>query len=110
MAILLSNGVLRFIQRYHHDLVSLLGHGASQREITAIVAVVASLVAMVTSTVALLATPLLILVFRPLLPWVSFHASDAVIPLLAVLGALLIALVAARRAIAAFGPDVVFRS
>ena len=110
MAILLSNGVLRFIQRYHHDLVSLLGHGASQREITAIVAVVASLVAMVTSTVALLATPMLILVFRPLLPWVSFHASDAVIPLLAVLGALLIALVAARRAIAAFGPDVVFRS
>jgi putative ABC transport system permease protein len=110
MAILLSNGVLRFIQRYHQDLVSLLGHGASQREITAIVAIVASLIAVVTMTTALLATPVMIALFQPLLPWVTFRLSDALVPALAVVGALGIALLSARRAIADFAPDVVFRS
>lgn len=110
MAILLSNGVLRFIQRYHHDLVSLLGHGASQREITAIVAMIATLVAVVTSIAALVATPAMIALFRPLLPWVGFRLGDTLVPLLAVLAALGIALMSARRAIVAFAPDVVFRS
>ena len=110
MAILLSNGVLRFIQRYHHDLISLLGHGANQRDITLIVGSIAVLIALFTMAAALLITPVMIALFRPLLPWVSFHASDAVVPLLAVLASLLIALGAARRAIAAYGPDIVFRS
>ncbi len=110
MTILLSNGVLRFVQRYHQDLVSLLGHGATQREITVIVALIATLIAMVTMATALLATPVMIAMFRPLLPWVAFRPEDALVPLAAVLLALGAALVAARRAIAAFGPDVVFRS
>ncbi|MGB7655348.1 MAG: hypothetical protein WBL74_07690 [Novosphingobium sp.] len=110
MAILLSNGVLRFIQRYHHDLISLLGHGANQRDITRIVGSIAVLIALFTMAAALLVTPVMIALFRPLLPWVSFRPSDAVVPLLAVLASLLIALGAARRAIAAYGPDIVFRS
>jgi len=110
MAILLSNGVLRFVQRYHHDLVSLLGHGATQREITRIVAAIATLIAAVTLVTAMLATPLLIAGFRPLLPWVAFHPADALLPMAAVLLSLGVALLAARRAIAAFAPDVVFRS
>lgn len=110
MAILLSNGVLRFIQRYHHDLISLLGHGANQRDITVIVGSIAVLVALFTMAAALLVTPVMIALFRPLLPWVSFRPSDAIVPLLAVLASLLVALGAARRAIANYGPDIVFRS
>lgn len=110
MAILLSNGVLRFVQRYHHDLVSLIGHGATRREITQIVAMIAALIAAVTTATAMLATPVLIMAFRPLLPWVAFRLQDSFVPLAAVVLSLSIALFAARRAIAAFGPDVVFRS
>lgn len=110
MAILLTNGVLRFIQRYHHDLVSLLGHGASQREITNIVGGIASLVAVVTMAGALFTTPFIIALFRPLLPWVSFTLGDALVPLAAVLLSLGMALIASRQAIAAYGPDIVFRS
>jgi hypothetical protein len=110
MAILLTNGVLRFIQRYHHDLISLLGHGANQREITAIVGGIASLVAVVTMVGALVTTPVIIMLFRPLLPWVSFSFADAAIPLAAVLLSLCMALVASKQAIGAYGPDIVFRS
>jgi hypothetical protein len=110
MAILLTNGVLRFIQRYHHDLISLLGHGANQREITIIVAGIASIVAVVTMAGALLATPIIIVLFRPLLPWVSFHLADAMVPLAAVVLSLCMALIASKQAIAAFGPEIVFRS
>jgi hypothetical protein len=110
MAILLSNGVLRFVQRYHHDLVSLLGHGATQREITVIVAAIATMIAAFTLTTAMLATPVLIAGFRPLLPWVAFRVADSLVPMAAVLLSLGVALLAARRAIAAFAPDVVFRS
>lgn len=110
MAILLSNGVLRFVQHYHHDLVSLLGHGATQRDITLIVAMIATLIAIVTMATAMLATPVMISAFQPLLPWVAFRHTDVIVPLLAVLLSLAVALVAARRAIAAFAPDIVFRS
>lgn len=110
MAILLTNGVLRFIQRYHHDLVSLLGHGASQREITAIVGGIATLVAVITMVGSLLVTPVLIILFRPLLPWVSFSPIDALVPLITILLSLGLALVASKQAISAYGPDIVFRS
>lgn len=110
MAILLANGVLRFIQRYHHDFVSLLGHGADQRDITVIVAGIASLIAMVTMLAAVTVTPVMILAFRSLLPWAAFNLFDALVPLATVALSLVVALFAARRSIAEFGPEVVFRS
>lgn len=110
MAILLSNGVLRFIQRYHQDLISLLGHGANQRDITVIVASIATLIALVTMAAAVVVTPIMILLFRPILPWVSFQSGDTIVPLVAILLSLIIALGTARRAIAAYGPETVFRS
>ena len=109
MAILLANGVLRFIQRYHQDFVSLLGHGADQRDITLIVAGIATLIAAVTMMSALVVTPVMILAFRGLLPWASFNLFDALVPLSAVVVSLGVALLAARRSIAAFGPEAVFR-
>lgn len=109
MAILLANGVLRFIQRYHQDFVSLLGHGADQRDITLIVAGIATLIAAVTMISALVVTPVMILAFRGLLPWASFNLFDALVPLSTVVVSLGVALLAARRSIAAFGPEAVFR-
>jgi hypothetical protein len=90
--------------------VSLLGHGANQRELTMIVAMIATLIALVTMTMAVLATPVIIAAFQPLLPWVTFQLADTSVPLAAVLLSLGSAIIAARRAISAFAPDVVFRS
>lgn len=109
MAILLANGVLRFIQRYHHDLVSLLGHGAGTREITQIVAGIASLIAGVTIAAAMGITPFIIRLVAPILPWTSFRFIDALVPMAGVLISLLIAMLASRRAISAYGPEAVFR-
>lgn len=110
MAILMANGVMRFVQRYHHDLVSLIGIGASRRDIALIVGGVAAAIALVTMVIALAATPLIIRIMTPLLPWVSFVPGDAAVPLGAVAAALLIAMIAARRAVSAYGPEVVFRT
>jgi hypothetical protein len=104
MVILLANGIGRFIQRYHQDLLSLLGHGASEREISMIVVVVALLIATVTLIAAMLLTPLVIALARPLLPWVFFRPSDTGLPILAIVAALLVAVLSSRRGIAAFGP------
>ena len=106
----MANGVLRFIQRYHQDFVSLLGHGADQRDITLIVAGIASLIATVTMVSALVVTPVMIVAFRGLLPWTTFNMVDALVPLAAVVVSLAVALIAARRSITAFGPEAVFRS
>lgn len=110
MAILLINGVLRFIQRYHYDLISLLGHGASQRDIRIIVGGIAALIAGATSALGLMATPLIIWAVQPILPWTMFYFTDAVVPLAGIMTALLLATLASRRAIAAYGPEAVFRT
>jgi hypothetical protein len=110
MAILLTNGVLRFIQRYNQDLLSLLGHGASRRDIGLIVGIIAALVAVVTILASFAITPLLIAVLNPLLPWTRFTFVDALLPLGAVVLSFAVAMLAARRAIDQFGPEAVFRS
>ncbi len=110
MMILLANGVLRFVQRYYADLLSLLGHGASQREIAAIVAVTTAVIAAGTLAGSIAVTPLLVFVFRPVLPWTTFGAGDLLAPVVGVSVAAMVAMLAARGAIAAFAPDAVFRS
>jgi hypothetical protein len=110
MVILLANGISRFIQRYHHDLLSLLGHGASEREVGAIIMMVAVLIAVVTGVAAVAVTPLAILSTNFMLPWVSFRLADMLVPLAAIGGALGFAIISARRALSAYGPETVFRS
>ena len=110
MVILLANGVLRFVQRYYQDLLSLLGHGATRSDIGAIVAGIALVIAAATLLGATAATPLLVLAFRSILPWVHFAAADLIAPLAAASLAFIIALVAAKNAVAAFAPDAVFRT
>lgn len=109
MVILFANGVLRFIQRYYQDLLSLLGHGASTREISQIVAGVAVMIGFATLAGSALATPVIVGGFKPLLPWVSFAATDLLAPLLGTGLAMGFALVSARGAISDFGPEAVFR-
>ncbi len=110
MVILLANGISRFIQRYHQDLLSLLGHGASERDISSIVAMVAVMIAAVTALVALLLNPVAIAATNRMMPWVSFRIADMLVPLAALLIALTVSGISARRAIAAYGPESVFRS
>ena len=110
MVILLANGISRFIQRYHHDLLSLLGHGASEREVGTIIMMVAVLIAVVTGVAAVAVTPLAILSTNFMLPWVSFRLTDMLVPLAAIGGALGFAIISARRALSAYGPETVFRS
>ena len=110
MVILLVNGVLRFIQRYFHDLVSLLGHGASQRDVGHIIAGIALVIAAVTLAGTLIITPLLVLLFRPLLPWAVFSAGDLAAPLTGTALALAMTMLSARGSLAAFAPDAVFRT
>ena len=110
MMILFTNGVLRFIQRYYSDLLSLLGHGASKHEIAVIVAGVAAAIAMATLAGSALVTPLIVAGFRPLLPWVAFTGTDLLAPLLSTALAMGFALISARGAIAEIGPEAVFRT
>lgn len=110
MVLLLANGVLRFIQRYYADLLSLLGHGADNRDIAAIVTGVAIAVAAVTLAGTAVVTPLMVAAFQPVLPWTGFRLSDLAAPLAGVMLALGVSILAAQRAIAGFGPVAVFRS
>jgi hypothetical protein len=110
MIILLANGISRFIQRYQQDLLSLLGHGGSAREVAAIIFLTAVLVAIVSLAMALAVTPIAIWIAKPLLPWVSFRILDMWLPLLAIIAAAATAILSSRRALLAFGPEAVFRT
>ena len=110
MMILLANGVLRFLQRYAQDLLSMLGHGAGQREVWLVAAGIAVVVAVLTTAAMLVLTPLMIALARPLLPWVSFAASDTLVPAAAMLIALIAAIASAGSAVRQYGPEAVFRT
>ena len=110
MMILLANGVLRFLQRYSQDLLSMLGHGAGQREVWLVAGGIAVVVATVTLAAMMVFTPLMILALKPLLPWVSFAAGDALVPAGAVLIALAVGIASAGSAVRQFGPEAVFRT
>ncbi len=110
MMILLANGVLRFLQRYSQDLLSMLGHGAGQREVWLVAGGIAVVVAAVTLAAMMLFTPLMILALKPLLPWVAFAPGDALVPAGAVLIALAVGIASAGSAVRQFGPEAVFRT
>lgn len=110
MMILLANGVSRFLQRYAQDLLSMLGHGAGQREVWLVAGGIAVVVAAATLLAMMVFTPLMIAAARPLLPWVFFVPADALVPALAVLLSLGVAIVSAGGAVRQFGPEAVFRT
>ncbi len=108
--ILQTNGILRFVQRYNPDLLSLLGHGAGEASILKIIGGVATCIVVVTLAIALAIAPLTIWACKSLLPWVIFKPSDILAPVVVSLMSMTVSIVAARRALAAFGPEAVFRT
>lgn len=110
MNVLLVSAIGRFVQRYDQDLLSLLGHGADQRDIATIIGGVVTFIALIALALALLAGPLVTTALRPLLPWVEFRLSDMAMPVAASGVGLVVALLLSRRAVGAYGPQAVFRS
>jgi hypothetical protein len=110
MMILLANGVMRFLQRFSQDLLSMLGHGAGQREVWLIAGGIALVVAVTTLGAMLALTPLMIGAMKPLLPWVFFQPADALVSAGTVITALGIAIVGAGSAVRQYGPEAVFRT
>ena len=110
MMILLANGVMRFLQRYSQDLLSMLGHGAGQRDVWLVAGGIAVVVAAATMAAMMVFTPLMILALKPLLPWVSFVAADALVPAGMVVVSLVVAMGSAGRAVREYGPEAVFRT
>jgi hypothetical protein len=110
MVILLVNSIGRFVQKYQNDLISILGHGGDRGDILDILLLIAGLITTTTMAAALVLSPLAALIAHPFLPWVQFRLADMPTPLLAGLLGFGAAVVTARRAIAAHGPDAVFRS
>lgn len=110
MILLMANGVLRFIQRYHSDLISLLGHGADRRDISMIVVGITIAIGAATLIGSAIVTPVLVWLFNGLLPWARFAVADLIAPIGGVLIAFLVSTLGTRKAIAGFSPDAVFRS
>jgi putative ABC transport system permease protein len=110
MIVLLVNAIGRFIQRYERDLLSLLGHGADNSEVLAIVVMTAAAISGLTLALGLVLTPLAVALGRPFLPWVKFRLSDMAIPSIAMAFGFCAAVLAAHRAISTQGPEVVFRT
>ncbi|HEX5263667.1 MAG TPA: hypothetical protein VFW13_09080 [Phenylobacterium sp.] len=110
MVVLLVNAIGRFIQRYERDLLSLLGHGADNSEILAIVVMTAAIISGLTLAVGLVLTPIAVALGQPFLPWVGFRLSDMAIPSIAMAFGFGAAVLSAHRAVFTQGTEAVFRS
>ncbi len=110
MAILLLNGVGRFVQRRTSDFISMIGHGASDGQMAAVLIGVAAMLIVGALAVAAVLVPVLQVIVRPILPWVTLKTGDAGFAL--AIGAICfgLAIVGASRELKRFPPDAMFRS
>ncbi|MGL4542664.1 MAG: hypothetical protein ACRCUI_09165, partial [Polymorphobacter sp.] len=110
MALLLVNGVGRFVQRRQSDIISMLGHGASPAHIAALLMAMAAFLIAGSLAQALLFVPLVVRAADGLLPWVAFKPVDAGFALAISLACLVASLFAAHRELERFPADAIFRS
>jgi hypothetical protein len=110
MVLLMLTSIGRFMQRRSQDFVSLIGHGASDRQLARLVACVAAVLTGGAGIVALVAVPLARALAAPMLPWVTLKPVDVAFALLLVAISFGLAVVAAVRALKRFPPHVIFRS
>jgi hypothetical protein len=110
MMLLMLTSIGRFIQRRSQDFVSLIGHGASDRQLAMLVGAVAAVLTGGAGLVALIAVPLARIVASPMLPWVTLKPADVVFALALVAVSFGLAVSAAVRALKRFPPHVIFRS
>jgi hypothetical protein len=76
MVVFLVNGITRFVQRRHADIMSLLGLGCSTRYIGRILLLVALLFPVGGVGIALLVVPLLRRATEAMVPWVAITEAD----------------------------------
>jgi hypothetical protein len=76
MIVFIVNGISRFVQRRHDDIMTMLGFGSSRDDIGRILILVALLFSVGGVVIGLLAAPLLTLAVRPLIPWVAMSLGD----------------------------------
>lgn len=110
MAILLLNGIGRFVQRRTSDFISMIGHGASDSQMAAVLVGVAALLITGALAMAAVLVPAMQLIVHPILPWVAFKPVDAGFALVVGVICFGLAIVSARRELERFPPDVMFRS
>ena len=110
MILLMLTSIGRFIQRRSQDFVSLIGHGAGDRQLAMLVGAVAAVLTGGAGLVALVAVPLARAAAAPMLPWVTLKPVDVVFALALVAISFGLAVFAAIRALRRFPPHVIFRS
>lgn len=110
MILLMLTSIGRFVQRRSQDFVSLIGHGASDRQLARLVGAVAAVLTGGAGAVALVAVPLARAVAAPMLPWVTLKPVDVAFALALVAISFGMAVFAAIRALKRFPPHVIFRS
>lgn len=110
MILLMLTSIGRFIQRRSQDFVSLIGHGATDRDLAILVAAVAAVLTGGAGLVALVAVPLAHLVAAQFLPWVTLKPVDLVFAAALIAIGFGLAVLAAVRALKGFPPHVIFRS
>lgn len=110
MVILLLNGVGRFMQRRNADFISMIGHGASDAQMAAVLIGVAGMLIAGALAMAAFLVPAMNLIVRPFLPWVTLKLVDAAFALAVAGLCLVLAILSARRELKRFPPDAIFRS
>ncbi|QMW23411.1 hypothetical protein [Sandaracinobacteroides saxicola] len=109
-ALLLVNGVGRFVQRRQADIISLIGHGSTRAQIGSILVGVASLLVAGAYLATLLLCPLLDVATDAWLPWVHFTPVNALAAGVVALLCWGVAVVASLGELRRFPADAIFRS
>lgn len=110
MILLMLTSIGRFVQRRSQDFISLIGHGASDRQLAMLVAAVAAVLTGGAGLVALVTVPIARAVAAPMLPWVTLKPVDVVFALALVAISFAMAVLSAIRSLKRFPPHVIFRS
>lgn len=74
--ILLTNGVGRFLQRRHKDLITILGFGGDPSVVAFILLYIALILALGSMLLAALLLPAVDVLSEPLIPWVEIDGTD----------------------------------
>lgn len=110
MLLLLVNAVARFVQRRQADILSLIGHGAGDGTVLALLVAMAAVLVLGSLIAVALAAPLITAVVHPFLPWVAFKLVDALFALGLGGLALAVATLSARADLKRIPADAIFRS
>jgi hypothetical protein len=110
MLLLLVNAVARFVQRRQADILSLIGHGASNRDVLVLLMAMTGVLVCGSLIAVVILAPVITSLAHPWLPWVSFKTVDFLFALALCGIAFGVATLAAVADLKRFPPDAIFRS